>query len=164
MKAKEWVPQNDKTDEMRTEEEKIPLFATKKGRGISALLMVVVVVVFLVFSVTGSGGTITYQMNDEMLGIACLDWQPVFIHYEDIVQVELVSSLELGRAVDLSDWDSGWCGIYENEAYGVYTLFAYSSGSEFIVVHYRDGVLVFNCKKDTGTEKTYENLMAHCGL
>ncbi|MBD5393165.1 MAG: hypothetical protein HDR71_02615 [Lachnospiraceae bacterium] len=164
MKAKEWIPSNDKTDDMKIQEEKIPFFATKRGRGISALIMVAVITVVLALSLSENSGAVTYQINDEMLGITCLDKPPLFIYYEDILQIELVDSLDLGEAIDIADWDSGWCGTYKNDDYGVYTLFAYSSCSQFIVVHYSDGVLVFNFKKDKSTEKACENLMEHCGL
>lgn len=164
MKANEWIPENDKTEAMKMEENKLPFFATQKGRGVSALLMFLILAVFFAFSLSSKSGAITFQMNEEMLGITCLKQNPVFIPYADITKVELTDSFSMGEKRDALDWDSGWCGSYENEEYGIYTIYAYSNVNSYIVVHYTDGVLVFNLKKEKTTEKTYDKLLKYCGL
>lgn len=163
MKGKERIPENDKTEEMRAEEQKLPLFATQRGRMLSALLMFLILAVFSALFWSGKGGTITFQMDQEMLGIVCQNRDPVFVSYEDIRQVELIDGFETGTALEASDWDSGWCGVYENEEYGVYTLYAYSGTGEYIVVRYDGGVLVFNLKKTKDTQKTYRELLEVMG-
>lgn len=164
MRASERIPENDKTEAMKMEENKLPFFATQRGRGISALLMFMILAAFFAFSLSKQSGAITFQMNDEMLGITCLQQDPVFISYEDITEVEMTGGLDMGEKRDALDWDSGWCGVYENEEYGIYTIYAYSNVNQYIVVHYTDGVLVFNLKKDKTTEKTYDKLLKYCGF
>ena len=163
MKAAERIPENDKTEEMKRAEieRKIPFFATRRGRGISALLMILVIVVFMTVFMSG-GGSITVEMDASKMGIVCLNQTPIFIDYKDIVQVELVSALQTGSAISVQEWDNGFCGIYENETYGKYTLYAYSGTDQYIVVHYKDGVLVFNDKNRKNTQREYEELMEHC--
>lgn len=72
--------------------------------------------------------------------------------------------MDIGKKVEASEWDDGWCGIYKNGIYGVYTLFVYSGVSEYIVVYHKDGVLVFNCKNLRNTEKVYYDLKEKCGI
>lgn len=85
MRAKEWIPQSDRIEEMKMQEENTPFFATKKGRGISALFMLVIIALVLSFSISQNSGAVTYQMNDEMMGITCMDCPPLFISYEDVM-------------------------------------------------------------------------------
>lgn len=163
MKAQERIPENDKTEEWALETEKTPYFATSRGRSLSALILSVIVAAIAVCQLNGTGGAVAYEMNERMIGVACLDYPPVFVAYDDIEELEKVTTFEMGTAIDSYDWDSGWCGTYKNETYGIYSLLAYSSPGEYIVVHHRNGVLIFNARSQSATDKAFEKLASYCG-
>lgn len=159
MKQREFIPQGDRLDH---EEEKLPFFATHTGKTVSGLLMVVFIVIILVMNM-GSDGSVAYEMDDSKLAVVCLDRGPLFISYETITGVSVVDTFKMNAAVEADSWDSGWCGIYENEEYGCFTLFAYSSGGKYIVVEHQDGVLIFNDKTEKETAKAYDELLKRMG-
>lgn len=140
------------------QEEKLPFFATQAGKTVSALLMVVILIVILALQL-GSGGSIAYEMDDTQLAVACMDRKPVFIPFDSITDVELVETFSMDRTIEAAPWDSGWCGTYENEEYGTFTLYAYSGSGIYIVVKHKDGVLIFNDKSRKTTEKAYKALL-----
>ena len=159
MKRHENIPVGDR---MEQEAEKLPFFATHTGKTVSALLMVMIVVIILVINM-GSGGSIAYEMDDTKLAVVCLNRGPVFVAYDAITGVSLADTFRMDRTVEAEQWDDGWCGIYENEEYGRFTLFAYSSAGTYIVVEYEDGVLIFNDKSEKSTRKAYEKLLERMG-
>lgn len=147
---------------MEQEAEKLPFFATHTGKTVSALLMVMIVVIILVINM-GSGGSVAYEMDDTKLAVVCLNRGPVFVAYDAITSVSLADTFRMDRTVEAEQWDDGWCGIYENEEYGQFTLFAYSGAGTYIVVEYEDGVLIFNDKSEKSTRKAYEKLLERMG-
>lgn len=159
MKKQERIPLGDRLD---LDDEKLPFFATPAGRTVSALLMLVIVVILLVVNM-GSGGTIAYEMDEENLAVACADRAPVFVAYSTVSSVQLVDTFKMDRTVEADEWDDGWCGIYENEEYGNFTLYAYSSAGNYIVVEHENGVLIFNDKTEKATAKAYEELLERMG-
>lgn len=159
MKQQENIPVGDR---LTFEEEKVPFFATHTGKTISALLMVVIIVIILVMNM-GSGGAVAYEMDDSKLAVACLNRSPVFVPFETITSVSLVDTFPMDKTIEANSWDNGWCGTYENEEYGRFTLFAYSSCGKYIVVAHSDGVLIFNDKTEKNTLKAYEELLTRMG-
>lgn len=155
MKQHERIPLEEQP--ILGQQERLPFFATPAGRTISALLMIVIVGLVLIMS-QGSGA-VSYEMDDMQLAVAGPDKSPVFLPYSSIQAVRLVSDFTLGHAVAATDWNDGWCGQYENEDIGLFTLYAYSSGS-YIVVEHADGVLIFSMKTQKATQKAYQELLA----
>lgn len=155
MKQQEHIPAGDRLD---LEEEKLPFFATHTGKTISALLLVVIVVIILVINV-GNGGSVAYEIDDSNLAVVCLNRGPVFVSIETITGISMVDTFRMDRTVEANSWDDGWCGTYENDEYGQFTLFAYSSCGKYIVVEHTAGVLIFNSKTEKATTKAYEELL-----
>ena len=138
-------------------EERRPFFARPAGKMVSALLMVAIIVAILALG--ADRGAIAYEMDDAQLAVACLDAKPLFIPYDRISQVTLATTFEQGRAIEAADWDAGWCGVYESEDYGPFTLYAYSGAGSYIVVEHEEGVLIFNGKTQKATRQAYEKLL-----
>lgn len=161
MSMREQIPQNDSMEEMK-QEEHLPFFASQRGKGLSLLLLFVIVAVVMVYQFSGTSGAVTYEMDDRMLGVVCKDYPAVLIAYSDIAEIATVDTFDMGNPVDTTEWDSGWCGTFENQEYGVYTLFAYTGTGEYIVIRYSEGVLVFNLKSRGKTNAVYEALEEHC--
>ena len=159
MKQQENIPAGDR---LEREEEKLPFFATHTGKTVSALLMVVIVVIILVVNM-GNGGSIAYEMDEANLAVVCLNRSPVFVAYDAVTKVSLVDTFKMDKTVEANSWGDGWCGTYENEEYGRFTLFAYSSAGTYIVVEHEAGVLIFNDKTEKATTKAYEELLERMG-
>lgn len=159
MKEQERVPDGDRTDGEIQKTEKSPFFATNRGKLISTMIFVMIIAVVVTSRLGGKGAEVSYEMDDASLGVACMDFPAVFMDYGNITGVEKVTSFRMGIAVDSREWDSGWCGTYESEAFGVYSLFAYSSTGEYIIVHSPDQVLVFNAINAKQTDAAYKELM-----
>jgi len=150
------IPRGDLVD--LGEDDKLPFFATHAGKTVSALLMVVIIIIILVMQI-GSGGTIAYEMDQKMLAVVCMDKDPLFIPFDTIIRTELVDTFQMDNTVEATPWDAGWCGIYENENYGVFTLYAYSNPGIYIVVEHENGVLIFNDKNTKATNAAYQDLL-----
>lgn len=159
MKMRERLPQQDRTEDLE-DEEKLPFFATHRGRMFSALFLMVILIAFMALQAQ-SGGAVSYEMDRRQLAVACMDRAPVFIPYDQIRRAELVRSFPMDRYIEAADWDSGWCGTYESEAYGCFTLCAYTNPGLFILVEHEDGTLIFNVKTEKGTQLAWEELAAH---
>lgn len=158
MKQQDNIPVGDRLD---SEEEKTPFFATHTGKTISSLFMVVILMITLVMN--GSSGSIAYEMDDTKLAVVCLNRAPVFVLYEAITGVTMVDTFKMDKTVEADSWDDGWCGTYENEEYGEFALFAYSSGGKYVIVEHTGGVLIFNDKTERTTAKAYEELLTRMG-
>lgn len=155
MKKREDVPYGDLTE--LDQEENLPFFATHTGKTVSALLMVAIVI--LILAIGYGSGSVAYEMDSVQLAVVGLDQAPIFVPYDTITDVELVETFRMDKTVDAADWDSGWCGTYENEDYGTFTLCAYSSPGLYIVVKHNSGVLIFNAKNAGATRNAYEKLL-----
>lgn len=154
------IPRGDMVD--LGQDDKLPFFATHAGKTVSALLMVVIIIIILVMQI-GSGGTIAYEMDENQLAVVCMDRSPVFIPFGTIIWTELVDTFQMGNMVEAAEWDAGWCGTYENEEYGVFTLYAYSDPGVYIVVKHENGVLIFNDRSQKATNAAYEELLERMG-
>ena len=161
MKKEESIPQADRLDGGRQEKD-VPFFATRKGRGWSALLLVAILAAVLAYHLN-KGGTVLYEMDQERFAVTCGNRLPEFIAYEDIAGVELASTFQMGQVIESQAWDAGWCGTYQNETYGRFTLYAYSQTGMFIIVRHPGGALIFNDKSERATTAAYEKLLERCG-
>lgn len=164
MKRQDIIPKEYCSElEYQEENRKLPFFATRRGQGISALLMIVVIAVILAMSMDG-GVSVTSQLDSTKLGVVCGDRPAVFIPYEEVHTLELLDTFDLGKAVNAETWDAGWCGLYHSDTYGDYTVYAYSTAGKYIIVGYTDGVLVFNGTSASVTEAVFAKLQQRCGL
>lgn len=160
MRPEEKIPYVDTLNDFEREE-KLPFFTTHAGKVISALIMVVVIIIIM--AMQAGGGSAAYEMDDTQLAVACLDRLPVFIPYDTITNVQVAETFAMDRTIESTDWNSGWCGTYENEEYGEFTLYAYSTCGIYIVVEHEDGVLIFNAKNQKETNAAYEELIEKWG-
>lgn len=130
-----------------------------KARRYSLIIIVLIFVFGTVRALSGQYGTVTAQVDEEKLGVLGSYGDAVFIYKDDITQVQLVDELITGTAVDAQETKNTMCGLYENEAYGTYTLHVFTEKQPYVVVTYGDGeVLVFNQANKRQTENIYEDL------
>ena len=166
MKMAEWRPPES--------EEYVPhvhrsaaFFATEKGVWISRMLLVVLLAALFGSQwASTSSGAVTCQLDSDMLGIAgpaCTEGTAgsnAFVSYADISSLSMCRSFTLGQPVQAADWDSGWCGIYQNESWGQYRLFAYSQPGEYILLGTANGYILFNAPTQKATEELFQQLQA----
>ena len=160
MKMQEKIPDIDRLEDVKEEQRKVPMFATQRGQMFSAFIFVGIIIVFMAFRLSGSGD-IDYQMDSERIGIAFQRYDTVFIPYDTIEFAEIVNSISIVRQINGPEWNEGWCGEYESEELGNIKMFAYSTTGNFIVIHSKEGVLVFNAKSEKKTIQAYEELTLH---
>ena len=123
------------------------------------LILVLVFIVGTVLSLSGRQGSVVAQVDGEKLGVLGSYGETLFISMSEITQVSLVDELEFGTAVDAEGSGNTMCGTYENTAYGVYELRAYTKNGPYIVVTYGDGdVLVFNQASKRQTQAIFDDL------
>jgi hypothetical protein len=95
-----------------------------------------------------------------MLGVVGTYGDSVFVAFSDMTRVQLVDSVDFGSMVDGEERKNTMSGLYENDAFGTYTLHVYTERSPYIVLSYGNGnTLVFNQKTAKQTRSLYESLL-----
>ena len=157
MKKIESIPKNDYLDDTK-ETEKIPFFATSRGKTISALLMIIVI--FVVFMTRENfSGDINYALDNEKLGVACINNNVTFIYYDDIKEVNYCDKLPSGETIASEEWDSGFCGKIKSNELDECVVYVYTSNNSCIEIVHNDGVLFFNLDNVKKTQDTYSKII-----
>jgi hypothetical protein len=81
------------------------------------------------------------------------------VKYEDIDSIELAGGIDYGsRSLGIGlPWLSA--GKFNNSEFGSYRLYTYKGCKQNIVIHYSEGVLVFNQKTEEDTVKLYNEII-----
>lgn len=126
--------------------------------------MIALIVVVQVRAAAGvSSGTISYGIDDKAVAVTGSTGTTAAVYLKDILSVEYVEGLEIGEALEAVQERDISCGQFQNDVYGVYSLYAYDQNPTYVVVKHADGVLVFNDKDSEATTKIYEELKAAAG-
>lgn len=143
----------------QSSEKKKSRFFSGRTRPLTILLLIVIFVFGTVQALSGRSGSVIAQLDSDMLGVLGSREQPVFVPFDAITQVWLEDTVAFGKRVEGEETQNTLSGLYENDAFGVYTLHVYTKSSPYIVVRYGDGdTLVFNQKTEKQTRKFYEDL------
>ncbi len=130
-----------------------------KKRMLSSLIVFAVIVIFVTISgLFNNNASIVSQVGDELIGISGSE-ESFFIYFDDISAVEMIDNLDPGTLLTGKSTNTVYTGTYRNDTYGEYQLYAYKTPGVFIVIHYTDGVFVFNGYSEGTTEDIYQNLM-----
>lgn len=130
---------------------------SKRYNRSSIFFAVLVIVIASIYMFAKGGGSIVSQVSEDMLGVAS-GRDSVFVELKDITSVELIKELDVGTHISGEETETTYTGTYENDSYDTYNLYAYTKTGEYIVVHHKDGVLVFNAMDRKSTESIYEDL------
>lgn len=123
----------------------------------NVLFTLLIIILATAFTLRGKGGDVVSQIDGNMLGVGSAQGSQ-FIELSDITSVKLVENLPIGELLSGSDSGKVITGVFENDIYGVYHLYAYTKTGTYIVVKYKDGILVFNADNQKDTERIYNKL------
>ncbi|MGM9608087.1 MAG: hypothetical protein ACI3XJ_11340 [Oscillospiraceae bacterium] len=141
---------NNKTDSARAN-------GKREFRSVLLFTLAIFVIVTVFSLATGSGGSVSYQVSDGVLGVGGLG-TAAFLEIAEIESIETVDHLEIGEKISGAENKDVYSGTYCNGAFGEYDLYAFTDAQEFVVVRHTDGVLVFGGKKSKENKKFCELL------
>lgn len=104
---------------------------------------------------------ILFQFGDNSMTITCpADTAlSVELSYRNILSVTETDTLDPGTNLSGVSTDKCWFGVWQNSAYGQYTLCATPSVSRFIVLETAEGFVVCNYESDDSTQGLYKGLV-----
>lgn len=119
-----------------------------------AVVLIAVAVIGYVFT-----GDISYTYTDTGLQVTNSYISGVELAYEDMDSVELRQSFEFGvRGYGFGSARLAM-GVYQNEEFEAYTLYAYKSCPSVVLIRSGEKVLVVNCETAEQTQTLYQTLL-----
>ena len=105
-------------------------------------------------------GNITVRCEDTALTIDATYWTDLTVDYSEIDTVEYRKDFNAG--IRASGFASARLslGIFENEEFGAYTLYAYTGATEYIVLTSGEKILVIGMRDAGETQALYEAILA----
>ncbi len=133
----------------RTKQQKMVLILS-----LAAIGCILIFVLGLVFT-----GDITYTYTDSSLQVTNSYISGVELAYEDIDEIELRQNFDFGvRGYGFGSARLAM-GVYQNDEFEAYTLYAYNSCETVVLVRAQGKVLVLNCGSAEETRILYDTLM-----
>ena len=121
---------------------------------------VVVPLILIGVAVLMFTGNITVDCGDTSLKIDATYWTDLTVDYSEIKAVEYSKDLKVGMRASGFASARLSLGIFENEEFGAYTLYAYTGAEEFVVLTSSDGdTLVIGLGDEKETEAVYKALL-----
>lgn len=119
-----------------------------------AVTLVAIAVIGYVFT-----GDISYTYTDTTLQVTNSYISGVELAYEDMDSVELRQSFDYGvRGYGFGSARLAM-GVYQNDEFEAYTLYAYKSCESVVLIRSGEKVLVLNCKTAEETQALYETIL-----
>ncbi len=131
----------------------------RKNNWITYLISILIIGGVLLFGIPADRVPMTQQLGNENFAIQGVQGDPIFVFYRDVRSVEERSQLDKGTVLNGTDTGRVWSGAYSNSEFGEYSLHAYVKVKKYIVVRYKDGVLVFNGNSEKDTDTLYSSLL-----
>lgn len=136
--------------------------AVKKSRKLNSICFIVIIVLFLGYSTFFHKSTIEVAMDDETFGLVTLENEAITFPLKNVESVELgdnLSTFDRGTLQAGTEDSSYYSGTYVNDAFGEYQLHVNLKVDSYVIVHYTDGILVFNSSTADHTTELYTNLL-----
>ena len=141
--------------------ERKDIFHAKRGVLFSLIFFLILAVIGTVQALTGASGSVMTQVDSGVLGVAGNYGDAEFIQLDTVSNVEMLDSLDIGTCIEGSETKNTVSGVFCNDAYGEYTIHAYTNGSPYIVITYGDRqILVCNAHKAKQTTELYETILS----
>lgn len=122
---------------------------------VGAILASVIAVLFT--------GDITVTMDDDSLQVQASFVSGIDVPFEELDSVEFREKLDVGSRQSGFGSPRLSVGYYENEEFGLYTLYAYTKADAVVVVTSGQKVLVLSCRTEADTLQLFEALQQHIG-
>ncbi len=128
---------------------------TKAEKRVTAILIAIVVVVVLVIMAL-SGVEIT--LGESSLTVESVGWSDATVEYDAITSVTYREDCAAGTRVYGVGPYPVLVGQYENDEFGLYTRYTYSSCKSCVVIESAGKILVIGGKDEAATREIYEQL------
>ena len=122
-----------------------------KYRNTSIIFSIIVIAAVLLFVRGRMKQNIYVEARTDTFYLRSYSGEEAEISYSDLTGVEYATSLDLGTLIHGTDDKKARSGVWENERFGEYRLFALPKVTEYMVLKTADSVTVFNYE---GTETT----------
>lgn len=134
---------------------KAAVFGSKKATGFSAVMLVVLLVFISWLMFTGD---ITYSLGDNALTIEADFYTDLTVSYDSMDSIEFIEGNVPG--VRTAGFQSArlLMGIFQNEEFGSYTRYTYTSPDGCILIRSGDKILVLSTEHYSQTLKLYLQL------
>lgn len=130
--------------------------ADKIAAKISAILVPLISVGVMILMFTGS---ITVECQDTSFSVDSTYWTEFTVEYSEIDTIEYRKDLNIGgRASGFASARLS-LGIFQNEEFGTYTLYAYTGAEEYVVLTSGEKTLVIGLSDPAETQALYQTLL-----
>ena len=130
---------------------------SKKAKLLSAVLLSVVLIVVAVLMFTGN---IHVDCQDTSFEIHATYWTDIRVEYSEIDTSAYREDLEVGVRTNGYNSARLMLGLYQNDEFGTYTLYAYTGAREFVVLTSGEKTLVIGLKDAKDTQAVYDAIGA----
>ena len=122
----------------------------------TAITVPLILVVVLILMFTGS---IQFEFSEDNLAVNATYYEDICINYDEIDSVELRDAFDFGvRKMGYGSAKLSM-GVFQNDEFGAYTLYAYTGSKAAVVIKDEDKVLVITGKDSAETEMLYNTLL-----
>ncbi len=124
---------------------------------ISAVIVTMLLIGVAVLMFTGN---IAVDCGDTSFQIKASYWTDIEVDYEEIDTIEYRKDLRVGARSNGFGSTRLSMGIFENEEFDSYTLYAYTNAEEFVVMTSGQKTLVIGMRDAQDTEAIYEEILS----
>ena len=129
-----------------------------KEKKVIRLLIIPVVLMFAAVGVLMFTGDITVTTQEKAIIIEADFYEDLTVPFDSIQEITYRENLDKGSRTMGYGSARLSMGVFRNEEFGSYTLYAYTGCNAAIVIRGEDKVLVVNCKTPEETKALYETL------
>ncbi len=127
------------------------------------ILAITLPLIFLGVAVTMFTGDIAVSCEEDALTIEATYWSDLEVAYSEIGSIEYRTALDVGMRTNGFASAKLAMGIFENEEFGAYTLYAYAGAEEFAVLTSGEKTLVIGMKDAKETKTIYDAVLSKIG-
>ena len=127
---------------------------------ITAIVLPIILIGIIVLMFTGN---IEVTCNDASFTINATYWSDLEVDYSEVDAIEYRKNLDVGMKTNGFSSARLFLGIYQNDEFGSYTMYAYTSADEFIVLTKDDKVLVIGMSNAEDTKAIYDKMLEKIG-
>lgn len=120
---------------------------------------VIVPIIFIGVAILMFTGNIAVHCEDTALKINATYWTDLTVDYSEIDTIEYRKNLDVGVRTNGFGSAKLSMGIFQNDEFGSYTLYAYTGAKEFIVLTSDDRTLVIGMNDSKETQAIYDAML-----
>lgn len=130
-----------------------------KEKKIARLMLLPVIAIFAVVGILMFTGDITVTSQDSAICIEADFYEDLTVSFDSITEISYREDLDKGSRTMGFGSARLSLGVFQNEEFGTYTLYAYTGCDAAIIIRGEDKVLVVNAKTPEETKALYEQLV-----